>query len=69
MHLVLEGADLELFKEGGLRLVDLLTFLDNFDGVCNFDLCLHDLGLDRQSLEERGLLGVETSRAWLDGHI
>lgn len=69
VHLVLKGTDLELLKECGLRLVHLLAFLDNFHWVRDFDLSLHDLGLDRQSLEELGLLGVKTSRAGLDGDI
>lgn len=69
MHLVFEGTDLELLKKSSLGLVHLVAFLDDLEGICDFDLGLNDLSLDVEGLEELGLLGVETSRTWLDGNI
>jgi len=69
MHLVSEGADLQLVEESGLGSLNLETSSDNLLVGNDFNLGLHDLGLDVQLLEEAGLLGVKTSRASTDPHI
>lgn len=69
VHLVLEGADLELVEEGSLRLVDLLAFGDKVHGRDDFNLCLDQLGGDTEGLEEGSLLRVKTSRAGRDNDI
>jgi len=69
VHLVLERSDLQLVEESSLRSSNLVTLSDNLDGVNDFDLTFNNLGLDVQSLEERGLLGVETGRSRRNGDI
>ena len=51
---------------GGLN---LLTKRDNLLISDDFNLGLHNLGLNVQGLEERGLLGVETCRSHLDRDV
>lgn len=60
LHLIEERLDLKLIKEGGLGASNFLTTENNLHGVNNFDLTLNNLSLDRQVLEERCLLGIET---------
>jgi hypothetical protein len=69
VHLVSEGTDLQLVEKGSLGGFDLETSSDNLFISNDFNLGLHDLGLDVQLLEEAGLLGVETSGASADPHI
>jgi len=69
VHLVLEGTNLQLVQEGSLTSSDPVVRVDNHDGVNNVDLSLGNLGLNLQSLEERGLLRVETGGTSGDGHI
>jgi len=68
LHLVLKRSDLELLEEGSLTGGDLVTLLDNLNGVDNLDLTLDNLGLNVQSLEERGLLGIHTGRTSGDSY-
>ena len=69
VHLVAEGADLQLIQESSLSSLNLETSSDNLLVGNDFNLGLHDLGLDVQLLEEAGLLGIETSGASADPHI
>ena len=69
MHLVAEWADLQLIEESSLSSLDLKTSSNNLLVSDDFDLCLENLGLDVQLLEEAGLLGVETSGTSADPHI
>jgi hypothetical protein len=69
VHLVAEGADLQLVQESSLGGFDLEASSDNLLVGDDFNLGLHDLGLDVQLLEEAGLLGVETSGASANPHI
>jgi hypothetical protein len=69
LHLVLERSDLELFEETGLTGGDLVTLLNDHNGVDNFDLTFDNLGLNVQSLEEGSLLGVHTGGTSGDGDI
>jgi len=70
VHLVLERSDFQLVEEGSLRLVDLLTFLDDRNGVHDFNLGLGNLSLDAKSLEETSLLWVKSGRSgWDDDTI
>jgi len=48
---------------------DPVTFIDNLDGVYDFDLGLNNLGLDVEGLEEGSLFRVETSRSCGYSHI
>ena len=63
VHLVLEGSDLQFVEEGGLAGGNLLFSGDDSDFIHDFDLRLHNLGLDVQSLEESSLLRVKTGGA------
>lgn len=69
LHLIEERLDLKLIKEGRLRTGNLLIFENNLDIINDFDLTLNNLGLDRQVLEERCLLGIETSGTGSNPHI
>ena len=69
MHLVAEGANLQLVEKSSLGGFNLGTSSDNLLVGNDFNLGLHDLGLDVQLLEEAGLLGVETSGASANPHI
>ena len=69
MHLVAEGTNLELIEESSMSSLNLLTSSDDLLVSHDFNLGLHDLGLDVQLLEEAGLLGVETSGASANPHI
>jgi hypothetical protein len=69
MHLVAEGTNLELIEESSMSSLNLLTSSDDLLVSHDFNLGLHDLGLDVQLLEETGLLGVETGGASADPHF
>ena len=69
MHFVLEWSDSEFFKKSSLGRVNLISSFDDSDGADDFNLSLHNLGLDLQSLEESSLLGVKTGWAGWDSHI
>lgn len=63
VHLVLEGADLQTVKEGSLRRIDLVTFLNNSYSVYDFNLSSDNLSGDIEGLEELGLLWIHSSGA------
>ena len=69
VHLVAEGTDLQLIKKSSLGGFNLGTSSDNLLVGNDFNLGLHDLGLDVQLLEEAGLLGIKTSGASTNPHI
>ena len=69
VHFVLEGSDLQLIEESGLGSSTLLSVGDNLDGVDDLDLSLNNLGGNGQSLEERGLLGIEAGGSGGDDDI
>jgi len=69
MHLVAEGTNLELIEESSMSSLNLLTSSDDLLVSHDFNLGLHDLGLDVQLLEETGLLGVETGGTSADPHF
>lgn len=69
VHFVLEGSDLQLIEESGLGSSNLLSVGDNLDGVDDLDLSLNNLGGNGQSLEERGLLGIEAGGSGGDDDI
>lgn len=64
VHLVLEWANLQTIKKGGLTGGNLITLRDNSDGVDDLNLGFHNLGCDVQGLEELGLLWVHTGGTW-----
>jgi hypothetical protein len=49
--------------------VNFVASFDDSDGADDFNLSLHNLGLDLQSLEESGLLRVKTGWAGGDNDI
>ena len=69
MHLVLEWADVKLIEKSSLGGVNLVASFDDSDGADDFNLSLHNLGLDLLSLEESGLLRVKTGWAGGDNDI
>jgi len=69
LHLVEEWTDLELVQKSGLTWGDLVTLVNDLDWVDNLDLRLHNLGLNVEGLEERGLLWIHTGWTSIDGHI
>ena len=68
-HLVAERSDLQLVQQSALGAVNLEPTSDNLLVSHNFDLSLHNLGLDLERLEESSLLRVEASGAGSDPHI
>jgi hypothetical protein len=64
VHFVLKRSDLQLIEQGSLRWSNLVTFLDNSNGIDNFNLGFDNLGLDAKSLEETSLLWIKASWTW-----
>ena len=69
VHTVAEGVDVQLVQQGSLSGVDLISLSQQRHGVDNFNLGLVNLGGDVQSLEERGLTGIATSRSSRDNDV
>ena len=69
VHLVLEGANLQAIKKGGLTGGNLVSGSDDGDSVDDLDLSTDNLGLDVEGLEELSLLRVHSCGTWLDGDI
>jgi len=64
LQTVRERLDVELGQQRGLRRANLVSLLDERNGVGDFDLTLDDLGGDLQDLEKRGLSWVASGGAW-----
>jgi hypothetical protein len=69
VHLIAEGANLQLVQESSLGGFDLGACSDYLLVSDDFNLGLENLRLDVQLLEEAGLLGVKTSGTGADPHI
>ena len=69
MHFILERIDLKLIEESGLSSTNLVTNPDNLLLSNDFNLCFNNLCLDLECLEERGLLGIQTSGTSRDGYL
>jgi NADH:ubiquinone oxidoreductase subunit F (NADH-binding) len=69
VHLIAEGANLQLVQESSLGGFDLGACSDYLLVSDDFNLGLENLRLDVQLLEEAGLLGVKTSGTSTDPHI
>lgn len=69
LHLVREWIDLELIEQSSLGTGDPFALGDDLLLGDDINLGFHNLSLDLQGLEETGLLWIETSGSWLNGHI
>mmetsp|Transcript_26372 Transcript_26372/g.37006 ORF Transcript_26372/g.37006 Transcript_26372/m.37006 type:complete len:272 (+) Transcript_26372:778-1593(+) len=69
LHTVRERLNVKLAKEDGLRVGDLLTLGAHLVVLGDFNLTLHNLGGDGQSMEERNLRGVQTGGTSGNGDV